>query len=182
MAKSNKFAFTKRRLEAIDPPSSGRIYVHDAGQDNLSLCITANGSTTFYRTGRVEGRPVRIRIGKFPDLSVEQARKLCQKMAGEIAAGKNPHIERKQKRLEQTLKSLFDWYMEHHAKKFKKSWKEDQRQYDVYLKAWGSRKLRTRSEISYRIAIVTKRGVWQAYMDAGCNSCKWNSPKVLRAC
>ncbi len=138
---ATRFPFTKSRLEALDIPPTGRVYVHDAGQDNLTLCVTAGGSKTFYRAGRVNGRPVRILIGKFPDLSVEQARKLVRKMAGAIAEGKDPHQERQARKHEQTLQGLFDWWIEHAKARGKKTWEADKWLFDRYFAGLKTRKL-----------------------------------------
>ena len=82
---TGRFKFTKRALAALPPPPNGRVYHQDEGQDNLSLCVTASGKKTFYRVGRIDGAPVRIKIGRFPDLSVEQARTRAREIAGDIA-------------------------------------------------------------------------------------------------
>ncbi len=137
-----KINFTKRVIEALEPPADGRAYHYDAGQANLALCVTAaTGAKTFYRIGRVSGRPVRMKLGAFPDLSVENARTQARAANGDIAKGEDPHQKRLAKRHEQTLKGLFDFWMVTYAKETKKTWASDQWQFDKYLASWHSRKL-----------------------------------------
>lgn len=138
----SRFRFTKRGVEALKAPTSGREYHIDAGQDNLALCVTAAGTRTFYRVGRVAGRPVRIPIGKFPDTSIEEARRIVRRMNGDVAAGKDPHAERQAKRHEPRLADLWErWEVYMTAHKRSKSVGEDTRQYNTILKPLASRRL-----------------------------------------
>lgn len=138
---SKKLNFTKPKLTGLNPPAKGREYVYDARTPGLALCITEKGTKTFYFYRRIDGRPVRVKIGRFPEISIEKARTNATKFAGEIADGKNPQQERKAARKDMTFGELFDYFIEKHAKVHKKTWKEDQRQYDRYLKPLASRKL-----------------------------------------
>ncbi len=136
-----KFNFTKPKLSALEPPANGREYVYDARTPGLTICITEKGTKTFYFYRRIDGRPVRLKIGRFPEISIEKARTNATKFAGQIADGKNPQQERKAARKDMTFGELFDHFMENHSKIHKKTWQEDQRQFDRYLKPFASRKL-----------------------------------------
>ena len=94
----------------------------------LYFVITANASKSFYFVKRIEGKPGRIRIGGFPDINIDEARKEAQRFNGEIAKGENPHADRRNKTNVPTLKELFDYWLTTHAKIHKKSWAAD-----VYL-------------------------------------------------
>jgi len=72
---------------------------------------------------------------------VEQARKEVARMTGELAQGGNPADDRRKARGETTVAELFDLYLENHAKPHKRTWKEDQWQFDRYLASWKVRKL-----------------------------------------
>ncbi len=42
---TKKFAFTKRKLEALTPPSDGkRVYYQDEGGEALTICVTPSGT------------------------------------------------------------------------------------------------------------------------------------------
>ena len=72
--KTNRIAFMMARLERLQPPEKGRMFVHDSGLPGLALCLTAAGSKVYYVYTWHDGRPVQIRIAKFPALNVEKAR------------------------------------------------------------------------------------------------------------
>lgn len=160
MAK-RRIAFTKKAVEAIEPPPKGRLYVYDERTPHLAVCVTAQGTKTFYRCGRVHGKASRIRIGTSNELSVEQARDICKQLTGEVASGGDPAERLAAKRAEPRLADLWTWYLEHHARPHKSTWEHDARRYDRYLKRWEHRRLSslTRDEIAkYLGEISTTRG------------------------
>ncbi len=139
--KPGKFTFTKRAIEALKAPTaSDRVYHYDAVQANLALCVTTTGAKTFYRYGRAKGRPVRYRLGAWPDMTVENARKAARAYNAAIDRGEDPHETRLAARHQQNLQGLFDYWLEH-AKARKKTWQADQWQFQKYLGAWRNRDL-----------------------------------------
>ncbi|MGW8256000.1 MAG: Arm DNA-binding domain-containing protein, partial [Thermoguttaceae bacterium] len=143
----NRFQFTKTRLENIPLTNIGRAVYHDAGCANLVLTVSP-ASKVFYYFGRINGRPTRLALGKFSTpgekvntMTVEQARKACKRIAGAKAEGRDPAGERQSLRREQTLGALFTYWLETHAKRHKRTWVEDERQYKAFLKPWEHRKL-----------------------------------------
>ncbi|MCE8042419.1 integrase family protein [Halomonas daqingensis] len=86
--------FTKRAIEQIQPPESGRDTYRDDKTPALELRVTQAGTKTFAVRRRVNGKPRRYTIGRFPDVTVEQARKKAAEMLGEIATGVDPDAAR----------------------------------------------------------------------------------------
>ena len=83
--RENLFNFTAPLLKALTPsPRKSRTYVYDAKVSGLELAITKTGVKTFniYRWSSVESRPIRTPIGRFPDISIEQARKIASEQIG----------------------------------------------------------------------------------------------------
>jgi integrase len=139
-----KITFTTARLQALESPATGRQYIYDAKAAGLALCVTAAGGRVFYfyRWSTDHHRPVRERLGKFPDLSIDQARKAVAELYGKQASGVDLIAERQSKRQEQKLQGLFDDWLEVHAKPRKRTWKDDKRQWDKYIaKTFGNRRL-----------------------------------------
>lgn len=134
-----KFSFTKRRLEALTPPDK-RVYFQDEGSEGLSLCVTPAGTKTFYVYKKFQGRPVRVPLGKFPTLSVEEARNACRALVTAMASGTDVQQARQAARHEHTVKGLWEFWLEH-AQAHKKTWKEDERKYQRFLTPWAARKL-----------------------------------------
>jgi integrase len=139
--RTQRLKFSKRSLADIEPPKTGRVYVYDSSKPSLALCVTATGKRTFYLVRKIEGRTVRLRLGAFPQISVEQARDLIDKNNAKIADGGNPQADRQAARGESTFAEAFGQYLEQHARPHKKSWEHDQQRHDRHLKAWGNRKL-----------------------------------------
>ena len=70
-------------------------------------------------------------MGRFPDLSIEQARRKAESINATIAQGENPNDRRRAERAEITFGTLFNEYLERHAKLHKRSWEEDQANLNV---------------------------------------------------
>ncbi len=135
-----KVALSKRRIEALDAPGRGRLYVYDAKVPGLAVCVTAAGAKTFYLCRRVSGRYERIRIGRHPAVTVEQARREAARLNGQIAEGQNPQARRRAARGEATFGALFDAFLDHHAKERKRTWRDDAAQFDRHLQPLAKRK------------------------------------------
>lgn len=133
---SEKIQFNKTNLTAIVPPAKGRDTYSDKKTPGLKLRVTANGVMTFVFMAKVNGRNRNRKIGRYPTLSVEEARKEAIMTAAEYAKGNDPG---KPKSNKMTFKKLFDDYMNLHSKQFKRTWKEDQRIHDTLLKKWDNK-------------------------------------------
>lgn len=163
---SHHLNFTKAALEKAAPPEKGkRDYYYDQREQGLVMAVTPGGSRSFYLYKRVEGRPERIYLGKFPDMSIENARKQAAKTKGKIASGKNPQTEKRAIRDEMTFAALFGEYMEKYSKVHKRSWRYDEREVKKFLSHWFKRKISsiTKSEVERLHAKTGKEnGLYQA--------------------
>ncbi len=161
----NKFNFTKKDIDALSTPAPGkRDSYHDTNKKGygLQLRVTSTGLKTFSVFRRINGSsPERITIGRFPDMTVEQARREAARIAGDIANGKNPAEVKRGTRAEIIFNDLFAEYMERHSKLHKKTWHEDQEKYDNHIaKRLGKKKLSMidRAMISALHSDITKAG------------------------
>ena len=80
--KPKKIRLGKRAVEALPtPPEVGgkpvQAWTYDSETPRLAICVWSTGARTWYWVGRVNGRPARIKLGEFPEISLEQARKLA---------------------------------------------------------------------------------------------------------
>ena len=138
---TNKLRFTKTALLGLEPAAHGkRRWVYDSQTPGLALQITGTGTKSFYLYRWVQGKPEKLRLGRFPDMTVEQARRAATQALGTIAEGKNPVEERRQAKAEMTLADLHEIWMVY-AKAHKRTWKADQDQFRLYLSPWGKRRL-----------------------------------------
>lgn len=130
---AEKLSFTARRIKEIKPPKNGKVYFRDTGCKSLELCVTAAGSKTFYCYRRIDGRPQRIRLGTHEELTVDSARKAIYAILAEVAAGRDPVAERRQRKQEAKLKDVWGDWFENHAKLRKRTWADDQRMWEKYF-------------------------------------------------
>jgi len=134
---TRSFAFTTKRVEAETcPADKSRVYVRDARCSSLWLAITGNGTRTYFVYRRVNGKPVRVKIGEHPAMSVDAACTEATKLAGKIAGGIDPRAERRELRSGLTFHELFTDFIESWAKLRKKTWQDDEAQFERYLTPW----------------------------------------------
>lgn len=161
------FNFTKTALQNIEPSTSSkrRVYYRDNQVKGLILDVRKSGTKSFYLYKKVMGKPERIFLGIFPDMSVQVARKQAFLKLADIAVGKNPQDELRSAKNEYTFEKLFDEYMERYSKKHKKSWKYDEREVQKFLSHWFKKKISTirKSEVQRLIEKVhDENGLYRA--------------------
>lgn len=158
----NKINFTKEALLAMPAPNAGKRAVYlDTKTTGLQVRITDTGAKTFSVYRRIKGgRPERVTLGRFPAMTVEQARKLAARINAEIEEGSNPAEVKRAHKEEPTFAELFKEYGERHGKK-KRSWNTDESIYNNHLeKPLGKRKLSAvnRETISRILSDLEKAG------------------------
>ncbi len=137
--KTNRFRFTKKDIEAL-PTRERQYQVADTEIRGLFLMVNPGGAKTFCRYGRLNGKPRRIRIGPFPEISVSRARQKCAAINGNLAEGNAPKAP---SRGGLTFGEMWVQYWDEHAliKKVESSRKHDLWQWKKLLQpAWELRK------------------------------------------
>ncbi len=167
---TKRLVFSKTRLESLSPPPSGRLYWYDEKTTGLALCITAAGARTFYLYRKVNGRPVRVRLGKFPETTIDQARDLAKPLNMAVASGQDPQEAKRARREEATFADLWAHWQAHSAgRKKASSVKEDARQYAAYLGEWKAR----------RLSSIKRQDVAALHNRLGANSGAYQANRVL---
>ncbi len=138
---ATRIRFTTQRLEKLAcPAGKSHAYFYDDEIRGLCLYVGDTGAKTFYLYKRFAGRakPERLRLGSWPhELSVDGARKEARRASAPDA---DPHTAKLAARGEMTFGELFAKHVDH-AKAHNKSWRENVRQFDAYLKRWSGRRL-----------------------------------------
>lgn len=98
-------------------PKAKRHMVWDNDLAGFAVRIEPSGTKSFVVRYRADGggrsAPQRfVTIGRFGNLTVEEARKKAKKVLGQIAVGEDPAAERNSKRLEMKIADLVDLYEE----------------------------------------------------------------------
>jgi integrase len=166
----NAIAFTCQRLNSIVPPKKGREYYRDTRTTGLLFVVTANNSRSFYFAKRIDGKPTRIKIGNYPDTTIETARRTAHRFLGEVAQGHNPYLEIKKRTKTPTLKALFHYWLEAHAKKHKKTWKTDIRVFEKYTQGLQSKP----------VNLITKAEATLWHQNIGNNHGKYQANRALQ--
>ncbi len=106
--------FNKRVIDALAKPrSTTRDEYRDRKEDGLYLYHTPRGKKTFYLYKHFEGGPVRIKLGRYPDLSVSAARMQAKKFKGQMALGENPLQARRERSASRiTLREVAESYLQ----------------------------------------------------------------------
>lgn len=158
---ANRFRFTKTSLEKLPTPAgTSRATYYDQDISKLALRVTAAGTKSFYVVKRVAGEMFWVKLGTFPEMTVEQARKAAEVTLGSFANEDNPALVRRAVKGIPTLNEFFTEYGERHGMK-KLAWVSDQQRFRDYLKApIGARKLSliTREMISRILSDLDMQG------------------------
>lgn len=118
---------TGRNVPTLSAIGGRRTEYFDADLAGLSLRVTADGVKTWTLSYRHKGRKRRLTLGRFPDLSLADARKQAIKERGRVASGTDPGAEKVAGRAkhDETVAVLFDLYRVKAEKK--RSWPEERR-------------------------------------------------------
>ena len=158
---ANRFKFTKTTLLDLPIPEHGkRDTYYDTDTPKLALRVTAAGAKTFYVIKRAGSEIVWLKIGGFPDMTVEKARQAALTALSSFANNENPAEVRRAKKKEPTFAELFKEYGERHGIK-KRSWAFADSSFSAHLPQLGA---------ALRRSAGTRLVAWQ-FMHTRCKSC-----------
>ncbi|QUS54069.1 tyrosine-type recombinase/integrase [Pseudovibrio brasiliensis] len=106
---------TKRTVDAAKPTSK-KHFLWDSKLKGFGLQVMPSGAKTLvvqYRTH--EGRSRRMSLGKYGELTPDQARGLATNVLATVRNGDDPLLKRENKRIAPTVNVLLDVYMSKHV-------------------------------------------------------------------
>lgn len=112
---SNKLKFNKTAIEAIAPPVAGRSTYYDTITTKLACRVSITGSKTFYVVKRTAEGMAWVKLGAFPEMTVEQARKMADNQIGELAKGNSPAKAKREAKQKITIGQAFESYLKLHV-------------------------------------------------------------------
>lgn len=118
------FKFTKSKINELPPAPKGKQdEYYDSHVRGLRLRIGATGLKTFYAVRKFKGKFIRTALGRFPEISVEQARTMALETLGGIGTtGKNPNeTKREAERASVTLREAMELYIETRGDRLKET-------------------------------------------------------------
>jgi integrase len=158
--------FIKKTLDSLKlPDKNKRHYFYDTKIKGLELMVTEQGTKSFKVYRKFNGKPVRVTLGKYPEMTIENARNEAQRVIADMISGKNPNEEKKNIRSETTFGEMFKIFMERHSKVMKKTWKADEGEIKRFLFDWFNKKLSTITKQEIQLIhekIKKENGLYQA--------------------
>jgi integrase len=154
--------FTKAQLDSLPLPRKGsRSVYYDSKVPHLCVRVSESGNKSFSVIRWVDGRALRRTLGRYPAMTIEQARRLAESYNAQLSSGIDPLAEKRQRRQEITLRELFDQYIENYAKHHCKTWRQMVNAYNFYFRDMGSRRISTITNIEVQrlhCALGTEHG------------------------
>ncbi|GGA81314.1 integrase [Brucella endophytica] len=121
-----KVRLTTRFIDSIK--IDVRTDYHDTLVQGLSLRISPSGTKTWnlLYTRESDGTKQRVKLGRYPAIDLETARSKALKAMGGVSEGKDPASDKRARRDAMTVQEVGELYLEKHAKRNKKTWKQDE--------------------------------------------------------
>lgn len=116
-------AMTSKLLDGLKPAEGKRYEVRDTLIVGLLLRVSKTGGKVWYVTPRVEGKSCRIKIGRYPILTLAEARDRARVLLRDAQLGRLGKDRLQPERLP-TLRDIAPQFIELYAKKRNKDWKE----------------------------------------------------------
>ncbi len=145
---------TKMKVEEIPYQNKGQRIYFDSQLKGFGVCV-GKKSKTYIIQRDVEGRTVRITIGRHGVFTTELARKKAQEILLRLANGDDPREELKPDNI--TLKAAFESYLKTRKQLTPKTIDDYTRSLNLYLKDWLKKPIKT----------ITKDMVLERHMKLG---------------
>lgn len=107
------FRFAIAAFENLPLPAAGKRFVYyDEEVQGLQLRVSAAGVKTFSVVRKIAGRGVRVTLGSYPAMTIDQARRRARMHIGEMVEGINPNARKRAHRARgATLKQALEDYL-----------------------------------------------------------------------
>jgi integrase len=144
----NRRRLSDALLRAIKPDPQRAVMWWDAKQAGLVLAVQPTGHKSWKAVYSMHGRPRWCHLADANAIGLADARKLASRIMFQVAEGNDPVADRVAERGHGTFAEVAERYLNEHAKKHNKSWKQPDALVRRYLlPRWG------------KLANVTRRDV-----------------------
>ena len=141
----SKIALTDLKIKKLRPPENGRLEIADGKFPGLSIRISKHGIKTFAVRTRVNGRQVRISLGRYPELSLSEARTKAHQVIAEAGEGKEPSLKKPKVSRNFLFENVVTNYLKQHCMRYMKesTYRETKRVLNVeFMGKWGNQDIR----------------------------------------
>jgi len=129
--------------------------IWDLKQPGLALSVRTTGKKAWKVIYRHHNRPRWLHLGDARSIGLADARRLAAKIVLDVFEGKDPVAERKAERNSGSFADLASQYVELHAKKHNKSWRQAEKLVARYLlPGWGKLKASAITRADVRAAMI----------------------------
>ena len=148
--------FTDKMIMNIPLPERGRKLKTEG--NGLYIIISPKGMRKWQLAFRWQGKQLWIDLGKYPAVSIDDARRRAREHQYSVDKGINPLAEDADTNPQLTVEQLSDEYLTKWAKPRKKSWREDERLLKVeIISKWEGR---LAADIRKRDIILLLEGIY----------------------
>lgn len=164
----SKQTLTDVAIRKLAPPESGQLEVWDARVPGFGVRISPKGTRSFVLLYRMSGKPRRLTLGRYPVLSLSDARTQAQVALAEIAAGRDPGSLRRAAKVGDSTEGyslVFDLFIDEFITKYaapkNRDWRETQRLFNrEFIPIWRGRDIReiTKRDVATVIDAMVARG------------------------
>ena len=133
-------ALTAKAVDAAKPDPKKRREIPDGRLSGLYLIVQPSGAKVWAARYRYNGRPRKLTLGKYPLLSLSEARDKAREVLAEVDIGNDPAVDKRARSDADTVAVLIADFMARYGSK-KKSGAETQRIFERdVLPVWGDRR------------------------------------------
>jgi integrase len=122
-----KKKFTDAYIGSIKPDPHRVVIAYDTLQIGFCITTQSSGSKAYKALYYANKRPRWYHLGRVNEISLSDARRAAAGVMLEARAGKDPAAEKRAERSRGSFAELATAYVEQHAKKFNKSWRQASR-------------------------------------------------------
>ena len=159
--------FTIKELNNLSTPKQGsRDTYHDTNVAGLTLRVTSTGVKSFVIRKRINGKPVMTTLGRYPAMTITQARVAARETLNVFSSGVNPNNKKIEQRVKSiTLQEAMQDYIacRKHALKAK-TIRDYQIIFNSYLSEWANKELVniTRSMVVKKHTTIGDKSIYRA--------------------
>lgn len=159
--------FTVKELNNLSTPKQGsRDTYHDTNVAGLTLRVTSTGVKSFVIRKRINGKPVMTTLGRYPAMTITQARVAAREALNVFSSGINPNNKKIEQRVKSiTLQESMQDYItsRKHALKAK-TIRDYQIIFNSYLSEWANKELVniTRSMVVKKHTTIGNKSIYRA--------------------
>lgn len=159
------FKFTKAKLESLPAAERGQVEYGDTVVNGLRVRVGSSGVKSFCISRKRNGKFIRATLGRFPDLTIDNARAKALELLGDVATtGRNPNaVKRVNAKATVTLSDALDTYVSDREHRLKPA---TVKQYRSTLKNFSGDWLKqpiasiSRERVENRHKAITDGSVW----------------------